>query len=162
MGAGVVNCTCEAATSGFSILEVFLSSFLAFLSALAVEALWEWHKTTSLRKQLKKTLAEELKNLKEALAVIKDDEIYINPYSIPVWTGASKSGSILCLDKDKDFNEILKFFSLVEEANMIEMKAYEILNINPSANKTAILQNVIESRAQLKNEIDTIISVLKR
>ena len=79
MGAEVVNCTCEAATSGFSILEVFLSSFLAFLSALAVEALWEWHKTTSLRKQLKKTLAEELKNLKEALAVIKDDEIYINP-----------------------------------------------------------------------------------
>ena len=82
MGAEVVNCTCEAATSGFSILEVFLSSFLAFLSALAVEALWEWHKTTSLRKQLKKTLAEELKNLKEVLAVIKDDEIYINPYSI--------------------------------------------------------------------------------
>ena len=162
MESEVVNYMCKALTSSFSIFEVFLSSFLAFLSALAVEALWERHKTLSLRKQLKKTLAEELKNLKETLTVIKDDEIYIKPYSTPVWTGASKSGSILCLDKDKDFNEILKFFSLVEEANMIEMKAYEILNINPSANKIAILRNVIECRAQLKNEIDSIISVLKR
>ena len=162
MESEVVNYMCKALTSSFSIFEVFLSSFLAFLSALAVEALWERHKTLSLRKQLKKTLAEELKNLKETLTVIKDDEIYIKPYSTPVWTGASKSGSILCFDKDKDFNEILKFFSLVEEANMIEMKAYEILNINPSANKIAILRNVIECRAQLKNEIDSIISVLER
>lgn len=162
MRAEVVNCTYKVATSSFSILEIFVSNFFAFLSALTVEALWERHKTTSLRNQLKKTLAEELKNLKESLGFINDDEIYIKPYSIPVWTGASKSGLILCLDKDKGFNEILKFFSLVEEANMIEMKAYEILNINPSANKTAIMQNVIDCRGQLKKEIDTIISVLKR
>lgn len=162
METEIINCSCEFVTFSFSIVEVFISSFFAFLSALAVEALWERHKNSSLRKQLKNTLYEELKNLKEVLAFIKDDEIYIKPYSTPVWTGASKSGSILCLDKDKDFNEILKFFSLVEEANMIEMKAYEILNINPSTNKTAILQNVIECRVQLKNEIENIISILKR
>ena len=56
----------------------------------------------------------------------------------------------------------MKFFSLVEEANMIEMKAYEILNINPSANKSAILRNVIECRVQLKKEINNILNFLKR
>ena len=144
MCSEVIDCACSAVSSSFSVLEVFLSGFFAFLSALAVEALWEKHKTSDLRKQLKKTLAEELETLKGTLSLMKSDEIYIKPYSIPVWTGASKSGSILCLDKEKSFNDILKFFSLVEEANMIEMKAYEILNINPKANKIAILQNVTD------------------
>lgn len=162
MYSEVVHCTCMAISSQLSILEVFLSGFLAFLSALAVEALWERHKTSYLRKQLKKTLENEVLNLKETLNVMKDDEIYIKPYSVPVWIGASKSGSILCLNKEKNFNEILKFFSLVEEANMIEMKAYEILNINPSANKSAILRNVIECRVQLKKEINNILNFLKR
>ena len=162
MGSEVISCSCSAASSSFSIIEVFLSSFLAFLSALAVEALWEMHKTSGLRKQLKKALVTELKTLKDTLSSMKSDEIYIKPYSIPVWNGTSKSGSILCLDKDKNFNDILKFFSLVEEANMIEMEAYEILNINSAANKTAILQNVIECRAHIQKEIDNIIYILSR
>ena len=101
MYSEVVHCTCMAISSQLSILEVFLSGFLAFLSALAVEALWERHKTSYLRKQLKKTLENEVLNLKETLNVMKDDEIYIKPYSVPVWIGASKSGSILCLNKEK-------------------------------------------------------------
>lgn len=56
----------------------------------------------------------------------------------------------------------MKFFSLVEEASMIEMEAYEILNINPRVNKAAILQNVIECRVQIQSEIDDIINILSR
>lgn len=162
MSSEVINCSCLAVSSSFSVVEVFLSSFLAFLSALAVEALWEMHKTSGLRKQLKKALVSELKTLKETLSSMKSDEIYIRPYSVPVWNGASKSGSMLCLDKDRNFNDVLKFFSLVEEASMIEMKAYEILNINPRVNKIAIFQNVIECRAQIQSEIDNIINILSR
>lgn len=162
MGAELINCSCSAASTSFSIVEVFVSSFLAFLSALAVEALWEIHETSGLRKQLKKALVAELKALKDTLSSMKDDEIYIMPYSIPVWSGASKGGTILCLDKDKNFNDVLKIFSLIEEANIVEMEAYEILNINPGANRTAILQNVIECRLQIRNEIDNVINSLSR
>ncbi len=162
MSSEVISCSCSAASSGISIVEVFLSSFLAFLSALAVEALWEIHKTSGLRKQLKKALVAELKALKDTLSSMKSDEIYIKPYSIPVWNGASKSGTILCLDKDKNFYDVLKFFSLVEEANMVEREAYEILNINLGANKTIILQNVIECRTQIQNEIDNTIDIISR
>ncbi len=162
MSSEVINCSCLAVSSSFSVVEVFLSSFLAFLSALAVEALWEMHKTSGLRKQLKKALVTELRTLKDTLSSMQSDEVYIKPYSVPVWNGASKSGSMLCLDKNKNFNDVLKFFSLVEEASMIEMEAYEILNINPRVNKAAILQNVIECRVQIQSEIDDIINILSR
>lgn len=162
MSSEVINCSCLAVSSSFSVVEVFLSSFLAFLSALAVEALWEMHKTSGLRKQLKKALVTELRTLKDTLSSMQSDEVYIKPYSVPVWNGASKSGSMLCLEKNKNFNDVLKFFSLVEEASMIEMEAYEILNINPRVNKAAILQNVIECRVQIQSEIDDIINILSR
>lgn len=101
MSSEVINCSCLAVSSSFSVVEVFLSSFLAFLSALAVEALWEMHKTSGLRKQLKKALVTELRTLKDTLSSMQSDEVYIKPYSVPVWNGASKSGSMLCLDKNK-------------------------------------------------------------
>ena len=155
-----MNNTCTSLTLEDSVIHMFFSSFLGFISALLVEALWEKYKSFTQRKHLRSALLDELQNLKMNLLSLDRDKIYIKPYSTPVWNGASKSGSILCLDSDAHFNDFLRFYSLVEESNMIEKEAYEILYINPSADKTYILESVRDSRKLIQDEIDTIIKYL--
>ena len=143
------------------LVEILLSCLLGFVLAYLVEILWDKKKSTKQAIQLKKALSEELTDIKGILSGISDEKLFISPYSIPIWTGANKSGLILCVDNIEEFNKIVGFYALLEEANLVETTAFEVLNINPQANKKAIYDNVLACRNELRNKIDDVLDTIK-
>lgn len=156
-----LKCANNIVASDNSILELFLSSFLGFLSALAVEALWGKYKDFQLCKQIKENLKKELCEVKRVLDGLEKSKVYMKPYSISIWKGACESGSILILDKKEGFIELIKLYSLIEEANLVEMKAFEISNMNNVNNKRIYVDSVLESRKKIEESIDSVISSLE-
>ena len=139
----------------FSFVELALSTFLGFGSALLVEAIINRYNEASLRKQLLKDLKEELLSLKTKVELLEEDKVYIQPYAIPIWKGTCECGSILCLDKESYFLKILEVFSIIEEANLIEMRCFELfVDKSTCADKALILSTLTDNRKYVKKQID--------
>lgn len=156
-----LNCANSVTSSGNSWLELFLTTFLGFLSALAVEALWANHKDNQLKNQIKENLKKELISIKKQIEELQDDRVYMKPYSIPIWKGACESGSILVLDKCDGFFQLIELYSLIEEANLVEMKAFEISNMENVKNTKACIQLAIDGRNRIKSSIDSVVNSLE-
>lgn len=144
-----------------SFLELVLSTFLGFGSALLVEAIVDSHKDKALREQLQKDLKSELSSLEESMEQLEPDKVYIQPYAIPIWRGACECGSILCMDKEPYFFKLLEVFSSIEEANLIERKCFELyVSPTPSTNVKLILSRLFDNRQHVKTQIETGLTLL--
>lgn len=157
-----INCLQNFFTSlDFSFLELVLSTFLGFGSALLVEAIVDRHKDKTLREQLLKNLKTELSSLKESIERFEPDKVYIQPYAIPIWRGARECGSILCIDKKSCFLKLLEVFSSIEEANLIELKCFELyVSRTTSTDIDLILSTLSDNRQYIKEQIETGLSLL--
>ena len=69
----------------FSILELTLSTFLGFGSALLVEAIITYYNNKKYKAQLIDDLIIELGNIKNIINGLEDGKVYMQPYSIPIW-----------------------------------------------------------------------------
>ena len=139
----------------FSFLELVLSTFLGFGSALLVEAIVDRRKEKSQREQLIQNLLTELLALKQKVDSLEPEKVYIQPYSTPIWRGARECGSILCMDKEPYFLKILEVFSSIEEANLIELKCFELyVGQKNTADIGLILSTLSDNRKYLKEQLE--------
>ena len=145
----------------FSFIELMLSTFLGFGSALLVEKIINNCNEKAIRKQLINDLKVELESLKSSIELLESDKVYIQPYAIPIWKGARECGSILCMDKETYFLKILEIFSVIEVANLIEMKCFELLvNKSPSTDMVSIFSTLSDNRQYVKNHIEEGLNLL--
>ena len=139
----------------FSFIELMLSTFFGFGSALLAEAIINSFNEKAIRKQLLKDLKAELLSLKCSIESLEPEKVYIQPYAIPIWKGAHECGSILCMDKEPYFLKILEVFSIIEETNLIEMKCFELLvDKSPSTDKALVLSTLSDNRQHVKDHIE--------
>lgn len=132
--------TSTSAPNWASFIELFLSSFLGFGTALLVEAIWDKHKDKQLKEQLSENLKKELEKVVDIANSLDANLVYIAPFSIPVWHGATTSGSILCMDDEKWFSDLLDVFSSIDEANQIESRCFEL---TVGGDETCVKRNVV-------------------
>lgn len=138
----------------FSFFELVLSTFLGFGSALLVETIVEKHREKVTRIQLINDLRAELLALNESIELLESKKVYIQPYKIPIWKGANECGSILCMDKVPNFFNILEVFSIIEEANLVELKCFELFVAKTtSTNMSLILSTLSDNRQYVKEQI---------
>lgn len=139
----------------FSFLELVLSTFLGFGSTLLVEAIVDRRKEKAQREQLIQNLLAELRALKQKVDSLEGEKVYIQPYAIPIWRGARECGSILCMDKEPYFLRLLEVFSSIEEANLIELKCFELyVGKKNTADISLILSTLADNRSYLKEQIE--------
>lgn len=156
----VLNSDCIASIN-VSFIELILSTFLGFASALLVETIIDRCKEKALRKQLIRDLYSELLALKENIKQLNADMVYIQPYSIPIWIGARECGTILCMDKKPYFVKILEVYSSIEEANLIEMKCFELyVSRTPTTDIEQIKSTLADNRIHVKKQIDIGLALL--
>ena len=143
--------------------EVVLSSFLGFGSALLVEAIVDSYRNSSTKKQLLVNLKQELSTLQSNISSMEENKVYIRPYSIPIWSGARECGSLICMDKSKCFPKLLEVFSSIEEANLVEMKCFEVyVGQHPSKeDMDLIVAAVSDSRRLIKKQIENGLTVIE-
>lgn len=148
----------------FSLLELFLSVFLGFLSAMAVEALWNNRNEKELKKQLSSALLDELKQVESTLSKLKKDKVYLYPFHVPVWKGARDSGTILCLNKKKYYRELLQVYSQIEESNIIETKAFELVfskDYKSNDHRLEVLGPILAERTELSQNLKLLFNKMK-
>lgn len=146
----------------FSFIELILTTFLGFGSALLVEAIVDRYKEEKLKKQLLIDLKTELELLHKEMESLEANKVFIRPYAIPVWTGAKECGELLCMDREKYFSKLLEVFSNIEEANLIEMKCFELcVGERQSVNMEMILSTLADNRAHIKEQVDIGLSIVE-
>jgi len=151
---------CDCASSTF--LEMVLSTFFGFGSALLVEAIVSLVRSIAVKKQLLKELIKELDSVVATISTLEYDQVYIKPYAIPVWQGACASGSILCLDKKVFYSKLLQVFASISEANLVEMKCSEIIiSNNSSVDKQTIINILKTNREELLVQIKEGLKIIK-
>ena len=145
----------------FSFIELMLSTFLGFGSALLVEAIIDKHKAKTLRKQLLRDLHAELSALKVSIDSLEPDMVYCQPYTIPIWNGARECGAFLCINMKPFFYKLLEVFSSVEEANLVEMKCFELyVGRTPSTDMSIIMTTLSDNRKYISKQIEEGLSLL--
>lgn len=140
-----------AATATSSVapfMELFLSSFLGVGTALLVEAIWDRYKDKELKEQLTKNFEAELTHVIEIANGLANEKVYMSPFSIPVWRGATSCGSILSLDNENAFFELLDVFSSIDEANQIETRCFELLVGNSNSQMRETVLDVLKDNRQ--------------
>ncbi len=133
------------------IVLVFISSFLAFCSALVVEYIVAQTKKRKSIKELKAKLSDELDRIYSISNSLEAGKLYLYPYPTPVFSGACMSGSIMCLSGETYFSDLVQVFSSIQEANNIETKCFELASMNSSFQINEINEILIESRSGIKN-----------
>lgn len=147
----------------FSFLELILSTFFGFASALLVEAIIGKHKEKAIRKQLLNDLYSELTALKDSVQLLDAEKVYIQPYSISIWIGARECGTLLCMDKQPYFPKILEIYSSIEEANLIELKCFELcIGKSLSNDMEQIKETLADNRQHIKKQIEIGITLLDK
>lgn len=142
--------------------EVYLSTFLGFLSALIVEAINDYVTSNQKRKQIVKNLTIELETVKSEAASLEDTKLYPLPYSIPFWKGISLSGLVLSLDKMDNYSELIRIFEKIEEGNQIEGRCFDIVMSSQNKNiDECMFETILKNRKRLINEIDKGLELLK-
>ena len=144
------------------VLQVALSAFLGFGSALLVNYIVQWRLRERQKKRLLCVLKQELDNLQEQADFLEAGKVYIRPYSLPVWTGAVKSGHIHCLGDMSSFTLLLGVFSYIEEANLIEMECFKLANSSAIHRLDTLYAAVRESREGVKKQVSNGLSIIER
>ena len=145
----------------YSFIELIITTFLGFGSALLVEAIVDRHKENELKKQLIMDLKQELELLHKEIESLEENKVYIRPYAIPVWTGAKECGELLCMDREEYFSKLLEVFSSIEEANLIEMKCFELcVGHKQSDNMEIIFSTLADNRTHIKEQVDIGLSII--
>lgn len=159
----ISNTICDLLCSlDFSFIELMLTTFLGFGSALLVEAIVDRHKEKELKKQLLMDLQRELVLVQKEMESLEANKVYIRPYAIPVWTGAKECGELLCMDREAYFSKLLEVFSSIEEANLIEMKCFELcVGQRQSVNMEMIFTALADNRANIKKQVDSGLSIME-
>lgn len=146
----------------FSFIELILTTFLGFGSALLVESIVDRHKEKGLKKQLLIDLKRELELVHNEIESLEVNKVFIRPYAIPVWTGAKECGELLCMDREAYFSKLLEVFSSIEEANLIEMKCFELcVGQKQSVNMEMIFSTLTDNRAHIKEQVDIGLSIIE-
>lgn len=146
----------------FSFIELVLSSFLGFGFALLVEAIVQHRNDRKTKRQLLTDLKQELSSLYNIACSLEPNKIYIRPYHTPVWTGAIDSNSILLLDKEKYYIDLIEVFSSIEEGNMIEMKCFEMCFENHDRVNDLIKQTLADNRKHVREQITSGMKMIER
>lgn len=142
--------------------EVYLSTFLGFLSALIIAIVSDYIKSKQKRKQIIKNLIIDLETVKYEAESLEEKKLYPLPYSIPFWKGICLSGSVLNLDKMESYAELVRIFEKIEEANYMEAKCFEIVMFSQKKIIDVNMQEtILKNRKQLLSEIDKGLQLLK-
>lgn len=139
-------------------IQLFVSSFLGFLSALLVEWLSEVIRSKKSAIQLEKQIKKEVNEILNTAYSLEDQMGYINPYRVSVWNLSIQTGEILGLSQKKYYNEMIKAFNQVEEANRIETEFYKYLMeidlIESNSKKTDdILDKIYIQQKNVRNDL---------
>ena len=114
----------------WSMLEMFISVLLGFVSALFVEFIIKSKLDKEKKKELIRNLKKELNSVKNSLESLKEEQVYIRPYMTPIWISAKSSGSILLLEKEPYYIDIIETYLTIEEGNLIEEKNFDYIVAN--------------------------------
>lgn len=144
------------------VFQVALSAFLGFGSALLVNYIVQWRLRERQKQRLLRVLKQELENLHDQADMLEAEKVYIRPYSLPVWTGAVKSGHIHCLGDMSTFTLLLGVFSYIEEANLIEMECFKLANNSVPQRLDTLFAVARESREGVKNQVIHGLSIIER
>lgn len=142
------------------VLELLVSAILGFCSALVVEHIVAKNSEQKMQKSLAKHLLNELETAKESCEKLRKSSAYVCPYSIPIWKGACASGTITCLGEKDYFFELINAFSVIEEANLIEMKCFEASASNMTCTEV-LIPVLLESRKKVRENVDAVIGKMK-
>lgn len=146
--------------------DTFFAAFLGFLSALIVEAIMKSMNERGLRKSLISELKIELTNVKDVAqknaAKVEKMEFFLKPYAITVWKGACSSNSVLCLNKYKNYKEIIEIFEKIEEANEFEKECFYKLFSHDNAQIWEVMKKMLqENREEVAKETAQLLELLK-
>lgn len=146
----------------FSFIELMLTTFLGFGSALLVEAIVNRHNEKVLKKQLLRDLKRELVLIRKEMESLEVNKVFIRPYAIPVWTGVKECGELRYMDRETYFSKLLGVFSSIEEANLIEMKCFELyVGQKQLINMEMIFSTLADSRAHIKEQVDAGLGIIE-
>lgn len=144
-------------------LQMIISSFLGFGSALLVQEISNRIDDKKKREEIKKSLRIELNSILSTINSLELQKSYINPYSIPRWKGIKDSGSLQYLDESNTTITLIEVFNRVEEANMVEMKGFELLFLaNTEMEQNVVFDILQKSRTELKVVVDEAVLALAK
>ncbi|MDR3075643.1 MAG: hypothetical protein LBU30_06400 [Candidatus Methanoplasma sp.] len=86
----------------FGLLELTISTFIGFLSALVVEYLAERLREAKDSQKALIGVADELGTIRDTIRSLKDTEYYLDPLETPVWDSLVFGGGIAKLKLKKD------------------------------------------------------------
>lgn len=160
----LISCTIQSGLNllDSSFIELIVATFLGFGSALLVEAIIDRNRKKGLKKQLLKDLKKELLSIHKVMEAMEANKVFIRPYAIPVWTGAKECGELLCMDSEAYFSKLLEVFSSIEEANLVEMKCFELyVGQKQSVDMEMIYSALADNRVYIREQIDIGLSIIE-
>lgn len=146
----------------FSILELTLSTFLGFGSALLVESIISYYSGKKCKEQLVNNLIIELESIHNIVNSLEDGKVYMQPYSIPIWNGACATGIISSLNKESYYCTIYETFASISEANLIEIECYKIVVTgNNFIEENPVFNTLKKNREDLSKQINRGLRLMK-
>ena len=114
-----------------------------------------------MKKTLSKSLLEELYEIFKTNDKLEKDKVYIRPYSIQNWKGSWENGSISCLKDFDYYTPLIKTYTLIEEANLIEQCSFDLYTQN-NGHLAELLPKLYESRSQVKEKVRNQILLMEK
>lgn len=139
--------------------EIFISTFLGFLSALLVEYLVERYGDKILLRSTLNGIQLELQNVKEKLDILGNDMYYVDPLDTSYWKSISHTQNLNCLLSHPLYNRIVTVYQYIETVNRWECIRSLSYFMNSSPNLD--LNNALSiQRSELEKEVDTLLTNL--
>lgn len=139
--------------------EIFMSTFLGFLSALLVEYLVECHRDKILLKNTLNGIKLELQNIERKLDTLGNGMYYVDPLDISYWESISHTHNLNCLMSHSLYSRIVTVYQYIETVNRWEYIRSFSYFIKASSNRDLDSALTIQ-RSELKKEVDTLLTNL--
>jgi hypothetical protein len=121
-------------TNRGDILVSFIGAFFGFAFALILEWVLTFIRDNNRKKKLLKAIISQLRKLKDGDkdagtigldAKLQSDDPYFR-YEYFVWETAKSSGELMLISKEKYFEQLLKIYSDIYFADLLEQKYFDL------------------------------------
>lgn len=145
-------------------MEIFLTCFLGFLSALLVQYVYKYSETNKNRKILLKGIYQELFVAAEDIKNLNNDSFYISPIEKSFWDSAINSGNVALINKSVYYKSLLNVYAMIDAVNKWEeLNSYVFFLSNKNLEKKNILSNaILKQRKELELELAQVLSLIKK
>ncbi len=137
--------------------EIFISTFLGFLSALLVEYLVKRFEVKFLLNSILSGIRLELQNIKVKLNTLDNEMYYVDPLDISYWKSISDTQNLNCLLTHPLYGKIVAVYQYIETINRWEYIRSSSYFINSSPNSDLNSALTVQRR-ELKKEVDALLN----